>query len=111
MFQLRGGLYLVTSCIITSLVLHHGSNFHGTSFVSSAQHKQVHGRLDTNTGHYQGALFAGQVGIVSDVATEFNSLSMQFKYQHPYILEAMSVSTSIYSRGEGGAASISPTRF
>ena len=68
-----GSLYLGTSCIITSLVLRHGSNLHGTSLVSSVQHKQVHGRSDHNTGHSRGALFAGQVGIVSDVATDCTS--------------------------------------
>ena len=68
-----GILYLGTSCIITSLVLRHGSNLHGTSLVSSVQHKQVHGRSDTNTGHYRGGLFTGQVEIVSDVATDCTS--------------------------------------
>ena len=47
---------------ITSPVLRHDSNLHGTSLVSSVQHKQVHGISDTNTGHSRGALFAGQVG-------------------------------------------------
>ena len=68
-----GILYLGTSYIINSLVLRHCSNLHGTSLVSSVQHKQVHGRSDTNTGHSRGALFAVQVGIVSDVATECTS--------------------------------------
>ena len=68
-----GGLYLGTSCIITSLVLRHGSILHGTSLVSSVQHKQVHGRSDNNTVHYRGGLFSGQVVIVSDVATDCTS--------------------------------------
>ena len=68
-----GILYLSTSYIIISLVLHNGSNLHGTSLVSSVQHKQVHGRSDTNTGHSRGALFSGQVGIVSDIATDCTS--------------------------------------
>ena len=56
-----GSLYLGTSCIITSLVLRHGSKMHGTSLVSSVQHKQVHGRSDTNTGHSRGAYFLAKL--------------------------------------------------